>query len=78
MLSDADTRAIQHVKTLLGVLQGMAVRQAVTAESSNEAFSWGKFSEACHVAADCLGQVLIVADTYLDDVHAAAAERGQR
>jgi len=78
MLSQSDTRAIQQMRQRLSEWDGMAVRAANTAGNSAETFSWGRFAEACEAAHTALGAVLHVADSYLDDVHAAAALREGR
>ena len=78
MLSQSDTRAIQQMRQMLSEWDGMAVRAATTAGNSVETFSWGRFAEACLAAADALQEVLHIADSYLDDVHAAAALREGR
>ena len=78
MLSQSDTRAIQQMRQMLSEWDSMAVRQATTSESYIASFQWGRFAEACHSAEQALHEVLNVADSYLDDVHAAAALREGR
>ena len=78
MLSRSDTRAIQQMRRLLSELDAMSVRQATTVGLKTECFAWGRFAEACGTADHALREVLAVADSYLDDVHAAAALREGR
>jgi hypothetical protein len=78
VLSQSDTRAIQQMRLMLNEWEGMAVRQATTADSSVASFSWGRFAEGCENADHALHQILLTADSYLDDVHAAAALREGR
>jgi hypothetical protein len=78
MLSQSDTRAIQQMRQMLSEWQDMSVRAANTAGNSVETYSWGRFAEACQAADTALHSVLAVADSYLDDVHAAAALREGR
>jgi hypothetical protein len=75
MLSQSDTRAIQAMRQMLSEWEGIAVRAATTADSHSLAAQWGRFAEACGIANYSLHKVLDVADSYLDDVHAAAALR---
>jgi hypothetical protein len=78
MLSQSDTRAIQAMRQMLSEWDGMAVRQATTTPNPSCAFEWGRFAETCKAAEHALHEVLNVADSYLDDVHAAAALREGR
>jgi len=75
MLSQSDTRAIQAMRQMLREWEGMSIRAATTADSHSLAAQWGRFAEACGIARHALHEVLMVADSYLDDVHAAAALR---
>jgi hypothetical protein len=78
MLSQSDTRAIQQMRNMLHEWDSMSVRQATTTHDPVMSFQWGRFAEACNTARDALHEVLSVADSYLDDVHAAAALREGR
>jgi hypothetical protein len=78
MLSQADTAVLVTTRKMLSEWDAVSVRAATTADSTAETFSWGRFAEACRTANDALREVLAVADSYLDDVHAAAALREGR
>jgi hypothetical protein len=78
MLSQADTAIIVTARRMLNDLDSVSVRQATTTDNAVETFSWGRFAEACKTASDALHEVLAVADSYLDDVHATAALREGR
>jgi hypothetical protein len=78
MLSQSDTRAIQQMREMLNEWDAMTARQAGTTGSPTLIFSYGRFAEACRSANDALREVLGIADSYLDDVHAAAALREGR
>jgi hypothetical protein len=75
MLSDADTRAIQHCRNVLQDIAKLSERASVVAVFPGEVMAYGVLKGYAVAADHALAAVLTQAGTYLDDAHAAAAER---